>query len=241
MGLLDRFFKKPEPPPRPVPAAPPLLAPSVSQAMRDTVYGDRPLDQWPSGDSLAGAFPWDAFIAARKHLAASELEAAKACWRRIAVAPDLESRQYAQAWHFLRQHGEQPAPEIAKKVYGLVVEVGMPRGLDLLAAYPDGHARYYNFSGAAVIWEHSDASLDPLIGQLMDASAQVVAQIGPWDRERPGPPPADAMRLSFLTPSGLHFGQAPINTLAADPIGGKVVHLASQLMQALIAKDPKMR
>ena len=208
--------------------------------MRDLLYGDCPLEVWPSGHLAADAFPWNAFAEARKHLAASQIDEAKACWRRVAAGVDLESRHYAQAWHFLRQQGGQPPPEIAKKVYGLVVEVGMAKGLDLLAAYPDGRARYYNFSGSGVVWEHPDASLDPLIGQLMDASARVVAQIGPWDRERPGPPPVDAMRLSVLTPSGLHFGQAPINTLAADPIGGKVVRLAGELMHALIAKDPRM-
>ncbi len=237
MGFFDRLFKKPEPS-VPAPAA---AAPSVSHAMRDTLYGDRPVELWPPDDTLGNSFPWDAFIAARKHLAAARIDEAKACWRRVAEAPGLESRQYAQAWHFLRQHGEQAPAEIAKKVYGVVVEVGMPKGLDLLAAYPDGHARYYNFAGSGVVWEHPDASLDPLIGQVMEAAVQVVAQIGPWGRERPGPPPVDSMRLSFLTPSGLHFGQAPINTLAADPIGGKMVHLASQLMQALIAKDTRVK
>jgi hypothetical protein len=112
----------------------------------------------------------------------------------------------------------------------------MPRGLDLLATYPDYHARYYNFSGAGVVWEHPDGSLDLTIDELMAASSKVVSRIGPWDKERPAPAPTGQMRLSFLTPSGLHFGQAPTNTLAADPLASPVVRVAGQLMQALIAK-----
>jgi len=124
-------------------------------------------------------------------------------------------------------------------VFGVVVEVGMLKGLDLLAAYPDHSARYYNFCGAGVVWEHPDTSLDSLIDELLAASEQVVKQIGPWDEKRPPAPPTGQMRISFLTPSGLHFGQAPMQALTSDPLGGRVVQLATTLMQELIAKTNK--
>ncbi len=112
----------------------------------------------------------------------------------------------------------------------------MAKGLDIVAAYPDHSARYYNFSGKSIIWEHPDDSLDDKIDALMAASARVVAQIGPWDKPRPPAPPQDQVRLCFLTPSGLHFGQAPMNAMSKDPIGGPVFYLAGGLMQALIAR-----
>jgi hypothetical protein len=146
-----------------------------------------------------------------------------------------------QAWHFLRHNGQQPPPEVAKQVLGVVIEVGMPNGLDLLAAYPDHFARYYNFSGAGVIWEHPDGSLDSAIDQLLAASKVIVDKIGPWDQPRPIPPPRDQARLNFLTPSGLHFGQAPMAVLARDPMAGRVLQLATVLMQALIAKTDKSK
>jgi hypothetical protein len=118
----------------------------------------------------------------------------------------------------------------------VVVEVAMPKGLDLLAAYPDHSARYYNFSGSAIIWEHPDDSLDLTIDQLLGASRGVVARIGPWDKARPAPPPRDNARMSFLTPSGLHFGQGPMSALSRDPLGGRVLNLAVRLMQAMIQK-----
>ena len=45
----------------------------------------------------------------------------------------------------------------------------VPGGLDTLAAYEDLSARYLNFSGAAVIWDHPDNSLDSETRGLMQA------------------------------------------------------------------------
>jgi len=213
--------------------------PEVPIAIRDTLFGDQPLEQWPPGNRSSDAFPWSAFVAARNHLAAGKVSEAIACWREVTVAPGLESRHYAQAWHFLRQQGQTAPPEVAKTLLGVVIEVGMPKGLDLLAAYPERTARYYNFSGAGVVWEHPDDSLDPFIDALLQSAAGVVAQIGPWDKARPAPPLADHCRLSFLTPSGLHFGQGGLNVLSADPLGGRVLQTGAALMNALITKTQK--
>lgn len=204
--------------------------------MRETLFGDRPLDRWPPDGASTDGFPWSAFVSARSHLTAGRQGDAIACWRQVAQHPELEPRQYLQAWHFLRQHGQQPPPDQAKQVLGVVVELAMPEGLDLLAAYSDHSTRYYNFSGAGVVWEHPDQSLDSAIDSLLEASKPVVASIGPWEDERPAPPPRDSVRLSFLTPSGLHFGQGPMAALSNDPLGGRVLHFASLLMRALIAK-----
>ena len=204
--------------------------------IRETLFGDMPLDQWPPDGDASDEVLWGAFVSARQHLAAGNQPDAIACWQQILAHPGLEPRCYLQAWHFLRQRGQQPPPDIAKELYGVVVEVAMPQGLDLLAAYTDHSARYYNFSGAAVVWEHPDMSLDSDIDQLLAASRQVVAQIGPWEQARPAPPPPGQARMSFLTPSGLHFAQGPMAALARDPLGGRVIQLATILMKDLIAK-----
>jgi hypothetical protein len=204
---------------------------------RETLFGDMPLEQWPGGEVSSDSFPWCTFVSARSHFAARRQSEAIACWQQIVERPGLEPRHYLQAWHFLRQHGQQPPAELAKQVIGVVVEVAMSEGLDLLAAYTDHSARYYNNWGAGVVWEHPDTSLDIAIDQLLEASKHVVAQIGPWEESRPGPPPRDSARLSFLTPSGLHFGQGPTSALSRDPLGGRVLQLATELMRALVAKQ----
>jgi hypothetical protein len=204
--------------------------------IRETLFGDMPLDAWPNGGETTDEMPWGAFVSARVHLQSGNPSDAITWWRHILEQPGLEPRQYLQAWHFLRQHGEQPPPDVAKQVLGVVVEVAMPEGLDLLAAYPDHSVRYYNYSGAGIVWEHPDASLDGQIDQLLNAARQVVSMIGPWEQARPAPPPRGQVRMSFLTPSGLHFGQGPMDALSRDPLGGRVIQLATVLMRGLMAK-----
>jgi hypothetical protein len=204
--------------------------------IRETLFGDMPIDQWPWDGVSSESFPWSAFASARSHLAAGRQNDAVAGWRQILHHPELESRQYLQAWHFLRQNGEQPSPDISKQILGVVVEVALPKGLDLLACYSDHSARYFNYSGAGVVWEHQDTSLDEPIQQLITAASQVVANIGPWEQSRPGPPPRGHARMSFLTPSGLHFGQGPMDTLSRDPLGGRVIQLARVLMKVMVGK-----
>jgi hypothetical protein len=202
---------------------------------RDLLFGDMPLDQWPSGDSADG--PFADFILARQSLEANNSAAAIDIWQRIAGTPGLESRHYLQAWTFLRDRGRQPPPAIAKQVRGVVVEVGMPEGLDLLAAYQDHSSRYYNFSGAGVVWEHPDPSLDAHIDCVLRRGSTLASHIGPWNRERPGPPRTDNVRLNLLTPGGLHFGEGPMNAIMQDPQSSPLFQAATVLMQALIAKQ----
>jgi len=109
----------------------------------------------------------------------------------------------------------------------------LDRGADVLAAYEDRTARYLNFSGASVIWEQPDTSMDGLIEELLRAGREVVARTKPWEGERPGPPSPGQARINLLTPSGLHFGQGALAALAGDALAGPVIAAATALMQAL--------
>ncbi|HEY3838292.1 MAG TPA: hypothetical protein VGL72_17055 [Bryobacteraceae bacterium] len=206
------------------------------RTLRDTLFGDLPVDNWVGDGSVAQAFPWSAFVLARARMKKGDREAAVRNWREIVEQPGLEPRHYLQVWHFLRQNGVQPDQEIAKQVLGVVVEVGMARGLDVVAAYPDHSARYINYSGKTIIWDQTDGSMNERIDALLEASKRVVAQIGVWTDPRPTPPPADSVRLNFLTPSGLHFGQASMSVMQHDPIGAPTFFLAGNLMNALIER-----
>jgi hypothetical protein len=207
---------------------------SAANDTRDTLFGDLPPDEWPPAGEVAAGFPWSAFAVARRHLGAGQTRDAVFTWLEILETPNLETRHYLQAWHFLRQLGEQPIATSAKHVLGVVVEVALPEGLDLLAAYADHSARYYNYSGAAVIWDRPNVSLDERIDALLTAATDVVRQIGPWEGARPPAPRGGDLRISFLTPSGLHFGEGSIDAIANDPNGGRVVERATLLMNDLI-------
>jgi hypothetical protein len=205
----------------------------VTNDIRDALFGDAPIDAWPS-KTIPGE-PWETFVRAREALAAGRKAEAVECWQRVTEMPGLESRQYLQAWHFLRARGIQPHPENAKQLLGVVVEVSMKEGLDLLAAYADHHARYFNYSGAGVVWEHPNSSLDPYIDALLVAGSRVLQKIGPWTDPRPGSPGVDQIRMNFLSPAGLHFGQGALQVLAVEPMAKPVFDAALALMQQLIA------
>jgi hypothetical protein len=204
--------------------------------IRDTLFGDVPVELWPRGDD-AQAEPWASFVAARRSAAAGDRATALRTYQAILAMPALEARHYLQAYHGLRGLGIQPPADKAKHVYGVVVEVALPEGLDIVAAYEDGTARYYNYSGAGVVWERPDDSLDETVAALLAVGRTVAQQIGPWEQARPPAPPPDEARISMLTPSGLYFGQAPFGTLVRDPLGGPLLYRAQVLMEKLIERS----
>lgn len=208
--------------------------PRNDPAVRATLFGDMPLRAWCGGGEESE--PWLSFVRARALLERNDVQGAAGALREIVEMPGLESRHYLQAWHVLRTLGMAPEEEGARQVLGVVVEVAMPRGLDLLAAYADLSARYYNFSGGGIVWEHPDDSLDPQIQAVLEAGRKIAAGLGPWDRERPEPPPEGQMRINMLTPLGLMFGQAPMSALAADPVAGTMVNAATTLMRDLVER-----
>ena len=82
----------------------------IPDNIRDTLFGDSPLDAYPPSATALSQPPWPAFIRAREAVAAGQIPAAIALWQEIVATDGLESRHYAQAWHFLRAYGVQPAP-----------------------------------------------------------------------------------------------------------------------------------
>jgi len=210
-------------------------APQIS--IRDTLFGDMPLSDWPRADAAhTDQEPWNAFVAARSCLQAGDQEQAIAFLQSVTDMSGLESRHLAQAWHFLRQLGVVPPEHQAKELYGVVVEVGLETGLEIVAAYSDLSARYLHASGSMIAWELPDPTIEKAAQALLDAARPIVAQIGPWEGERRPAPANGVVRLSMLTPSGIHFGEGPMNALSADPMGGPVINAATQLLAALVDK-----
>ncbi|HEX6702875.1 MAG TPA: hypothetical protein VF101_19280 [Gaiellaceae bacterium] len=207
---------------------------SKDDGVRETLFGDLPLELWPPEDEPADEFPWSAFAEARRDLARGDRNSAARAWRQVLDAPDLESRHYVQAWHFLREAGEQPPDDVAKDVLGVVVEVALRKGLDVLAVYADRSVRYFNHAGGGVVVDEAEGTLAELVGDVLATAPGVVESIGPWEGERPAPPRRGHVRLSFLTPSGLHFGEGPTDALEQDPLGGEVFRLATQIMIKLV-------
>ena len=200
--------------------------------LRETLFGDVALSEW---GGTSPAEPWRSFAQAAELTTRGEREAAVQCLDGILAQPGLESRHYLEAWMGLASLGVRPPEPEAKHLFGVVLDMPVSGGLDTLAAYEDLSARYLNFSGAGVIWDHPDSSLDSQIHGLLAAGRELLGKIGPWAGPRP-PVPSGQARISLLTPSGLHFGQAAPGLLSRDPMAAPVLLAGTTLMQALIAR-----
>lgn len=175
------------------------------------------------GDLIA---PWDVLFSELKDR--NEL-------LRIVKEPQYESRQKILAYNELLRMGIKPE---RNELLGVIVEVGLDHGVDVLAAYRDNTARYINYSGKMVIWENRiDQGINNKIAELIQKGEQVIIRIGPWDKKRLPPPKKGDARLSFLVSDGLYFGQGPFGILSKDPLGGAVLKASSELMKMLIEKD----
>jgi hypothetical protein len=210
---------------------------SISIDIREVLFGDEPLEKVASyAQGLAGDNPWVCFAAASQRLAAGDSPGAIAALKKILPMRGLEVRLYLQAWHSLRALGQFPLVDEAREIQGVVVEVALDRGLDIIAAYVDGSARYFNYSGAAIVWDIHDAEIDRLVTELLTVGQSLVEVSEPWDGPRPSAPPIGMVRINALTFEGLYFGQGSFQTVSQDGLGGLALRGAFDLMQALVAK-----
>jgi hypothetical protein len=125
-----------------------------------------------------------------------------------------------------------------KELIGVVVEVGLPEGLDVLACYNNGTARYINHTGTLLAWETTeDEKANQLIQELFRHSTAIVNQIGPWDKPRKSHPPPGITRLSFLVSDGLYFGEGPTDVLFNDAMAGPALTTATAVLQYITGKS----
>lgn len=208
---------------------------SIHREIRNTLFGDVPLAEVVRAHpKVTLAEPWASFVRARDLRDADDVAGAKEAMRQVLAMHDLETRVFLQAWHTMRELGETPPQDRAKDVLGVVVEVGMPKGLDIVAAYRDHRARYFNYGGAGVLWERPTDSLDGLIDELLQAGSVVANVIPPWTQPKPPEPKRGSVRINLLTPSGIHLGQGPVEALNQDAMGGPILSAAFGLMKRLV-------
>jgi hypothetical protein len=142
-----------------------------------------------------------------------------------------EGRVRALAYNRLRALGDKVP---AKKLLGVIVEVPLQEGLDVLAAFADGGVRYLNHSGKVTIFEGQGNPVEVLAKELIAVSQPVVNQIGPWEKQRLPPPKLGNVRMTFLVSDGLYFGEGPFDVLQQDQMAGPILAKASQLLQRTV-------
>jgi hypothetical protein len=212
-------------------------AASITEELREVLFGDEPLEKVASyALDLEDEGPWAWFTTAARQSVEGDTADAIATFQRVLQQSGLEVRLYLQAWHGLRSMGIFPPEDLAREIQGMVVEVAHGRGLDIVAVYADGSARYINYSGAAIVWDVHDPEIDQLIAELLSVGQGIVDVSEPWDGPRPPAPSTGVVRINLLTFGGLHLGQGSFQSVSQDGLGGLALRGAFDLMQALIKK-----
>ena len=155
--------------------------------------------------------------------------------QKIIDDPSADPRAKVLAYNKQVSKGHIPA---VKELLAVIVEVGLEDGLDVLASFQNGTARYINHSEKILVWETADdATATNLTNVLFEKSQAIIKQIGPWNKSRRPNPTTGNLRMTFLVSDGLYFGEGPIDTLFNDPMAGPALAKATELMQYLAVKS----
>ena len=151
--------------------------------------------------------------------------------REIADDEAHEGRLRMLAFNRLRDAGVDVPPKI---LLGVIVEMPLQEGLEVLAAFSDGGIRYLNSSGKVAVVEGANTTLAAPVAELLAAAQLVVDQIGPWTEKRRPPPEYGNVRFSFLVSDGLYFGEGPIAYIMTDAKAGPMWQKATALLQCAV-------
>jgi hypothetical protein len=155
---------------------------------------------------------------------------------KIAADKNQESRVRMLAFNALRA-ARRAVPE--KEYLGTIIEVSLPEGLDALAVFADGGARYINYTGKVAVVEGKPGPFDDEITNVIEASQPIVAAIGPWEKERLPPPKKGHLRMTFLVSDGLYFGEGPIEAMQRDQMAALLIDAATRLLLKLVNESTK--
>jgi hypothetical protein len=153
------------------------------------------------------------------------------------IIADTSSDPRIKVYAYNKQRASGCKPD-KKELLAVIVEVGLDGGLDVLASFQNGTARYINQTERMLIWETTtDTKANELTKDLFTKSEQIVNQIGAGNNVRSPHPVKGNARITFLTSNGLSFGEAPRDVLFTDQLAGPALMSATQLMQYLMQKS----
>ncbi|GAB3891675.1 hypothetical protein GCM10028803_03730 [Larkinella knui] len=167
------------------------------------------------------SYPWNILLSETAYVA--DL-------KKITMDATVETRAKILAYTKLQGSGQRLDK---RELLAVIVEVGLDNGLDVLASYQDGSARYLNHSGKVLIWQTKSTQSNNLINNLFSDSVAIISKIGPWNKPRLPFPARGNVRITFLVSDGLYFGEGPIDALFRDALAGPALRSATALMTYL--------
>ncbi|QGZ39419.1 hypothetical protein IP92_01682 [Pseudoduganella flava] len=147
----------------------------------------------------------------------------------IGEDPAEESRVRLLAWHWLRAAGQ---PVASRELLGVVVEVPLDQGLDVLAAYADGSVRYINHTGRVAVFEGAPDDVARQ-ARLLVQTALPLAVKG-TTKGRTAPPVPGNVRLSLLAADGMHVREGSFGDIERDKLAAPVLQEAQRLLDAVV-------
>jgi hypothetical protein len=126
---------------------------------------------------------------------------------RLATSSETTTMQQLQAWSLLRSVTNYTDPIFDKQLLGVVVEVGVPHGPEIVATYEDRTAFYLHHTGGGVAWHRPTIQLDARIAEVLSAASAILGSLEVWRNARRPPPGKGFVRLNLLTPAGVCFGE----------------------------------
>jgi hypothetical protein len=150
--------------------------------------------------------------------------------RKIAEDQNGESRVRALAYNWLRARNETVPAGVW---LGVIVEVPVDDGTDVLAAYADGRVRYINHIGAMSFFEDAPPEIVAGAKALVESAAAAGALFEPLPGARTAP--TGDLRFTVLTASGLHIVQGSWQDIGSEPKLDRILNNAIRLLQLVVA------
>ena len=204
-----------------------------AEALRPSLFGDLPMEAWPAGDEPRGE-PWDGFVRARRHWADGDQDLAAREWITISGFDNHETRHQLQAWHFLRAMNINPDVSFAGEAWGVVAEVAVDDGHDVLATYRDGTIRFLHHQGGVSVIDAPPIEVADAAARYLAAARVVGGAIGPWEEPALPPLPVGQRRFTMLTAGGHRFGQGADDVLRQDPLAESLFAAATALFVQVV-------
>src|SRR5215204_2295756 len=207
--------------------------------LRETLYTRQSLEPFIARlqEESRSAFPWSNFVAANQAMKDGDNAKAISQLKEIVgTQGGLETRIRLQAWHTLVSLGELPVQTLRGYTQGVIVENHTEKGLDITAAFVDNTARYWDHTGAGVVWLARDPAIDKLIFNLLSVGFEITKRIGIGLRDTPPVPEKGNIRIYVMAYDGSTVGEGRFDQLSKDPMGIAAIAAGDKLMAALMKK-----
>jgi hypothetical protein len=177
-------------------------------------------------------------VNAQSYLRQNDEEEAVKCLKSICASTDAGTRPKLWSWFNLRRFGILPEASDGAVVRGVVLEVRVKGGVDVLAAYEDHSARYLNYTGKLIAWDLGDQEIDGLCKNALLVAGRVLEFSTKDYTENPQ---LSLLRVTLLTFNGNHRIEGDPNaSTPGNAILGQLLKGGAMLMNALINRTKTM-